>query len=117
MSEREVECPKCGEEMEKGFIAAWYVFWTDRKQEIFWKAPPSEDVIIKPTSLFHMYDKSIEAYRCKKCKLVLFNYSDVQVSETPESFLKKCVKCGGKIPIASEYCSRCGAKVMEGVES
>ena len=30
--------------------------------------------------------------------------------KTPKSFLKKCVKCGRKIPIASEECPYCGAQ-------
>jgi rRNA maturation endonuclease Nob1 len=30
--------------------------------------------------------------------------------ETPKAFLKKCVKCGKEIPIASEECPHCGAK-------
>jgi hypothetical protein len=29
---------------------------------------------------------------------------------TPESFLKECVKCGKRIPIASEECKYCGAR-------
>ncbi|MDI6691684.1 MAG: hypothetical protein QME50_07500 [Candidatus Bathyarchaeota archaeon] len=28
--------------------------------------------------------------------------------ETPKSFMKKCVKCGREIPIASEQCPFCG---------
>lgn len=30
--------------------------------------------------------------------------------ETPKSFLKKCIKCGAEIPIASEECPICGSK-------
>jgi hypothetical protein len=29
---------------------------------------------------------------------------------TPESFLKKCIKCGKRIPLASEECKYCGAR-------
>lgn len=73
-SEQEtMKCPKCGELIEKGFVATWYMFWTYKKQEIFWKAPPRDDVVIRP-SVFHKYDRSLDAQRCKKCKLVLFNY-------------------------------------------
>jgi hypothetical protein len=98
--------------MEKGFVAMWYMFWTDKKKEIFWKTPPKNDVVIKP-GVFHIYDRSLEAYRCKKCKMVLFNYGDVPASTTPNSFLKPCVSCNRKIPIASEYCPECGAKQKE----
>ena len=30
--------------------------------------------------------------------------------KTPKSFLKKCVKCGREIPLASEECPYCGQK-------
>jgi len=110
--EKIIKCPNCGEPMEKGFIATWYMFWTGKKQEVFWKAPPREDVVVKP-GVFHIFDSSREAYRCRKCELVLFNYRDVTISETPRSFLKECVKCAKKIPIASEYCPVCGTRQKE----
>jgi predicted RNA-binding Zn-ribbon protein involved in translation (DUF1610 family) len=31
---------------------------------------------------------------------------------TPKSFLKRCVKCGMEIPIASEQCPYCGEKQL-----
>ena len=31
-------------------------------------------------------------------------------SRTPNTFLKRCVKCGKEIPIASEECPYCGSK-------
>jgi hypothetical protein len=34
----------------------------------------------------------------------------VKASETPKCFLKRCVKCGMEIPIASEQCPYCGQK-------
>jgi rRNA maturation endonuclease Nob1 len=34
----------------------------------------------------------------------------------PKAFLKKCVKCGREIPIASEECQYCGTKQPEYVE-
>jgi len=33
----------------------------------------------------------------------------VMIGTTPKAFLKKCVKCGGKIPLASETCPLCGS--------
>lgn len=39
-----------------------------------------------------------------------FNSSFVPSAPTPESFLKKCSKCGKKIPIASEACEYCGTR-------
>ena len=34
----------------------------------------------------------------------------VRAPETPKSFMKRCVKCGREIPIASEQCPFCGQK-------
>lgn len=33
-----------------------------------------------------------------------------QIGQTPKAFLKKCVKCGREIPIASEECPYCTSK-------
>jgi hypothetical protein len=35
---------------------------------------------------------------------------EVKASETPKCFLKRCVKCGMEIPIASEQCPYCEQK-------
>jgi len=114
--EKNVECPKCGTEMEQGFVATWYMYWTDERRELFWKSPPKDDVVVKP-GFFHIFDKSLKAYRCKKCKLVLFNYADVPVSETPKSVLKTCVSCRKEIPIASDYCPSCGVEQTGGINT
>lgn len=53
---------------------------------------------------------NVEAYRCTSCRLVLFHYRIPQAEITPKSFLKKCAKCAEEIPIASEYCPKCGTK-------
>lgn len=36
-----------------------------------------------------------------------------QTAQVSHAFLKKCVKCGGEIPIASEQCQHCGADQPE----
>jgi ribosomal protein L40E len=62
---------------------------------------------------------SLDIYFCPKCKSVEFlgtqdtqrRYEDLQrKNEVQRSFLKKCVKCGRLIPIASEECQFCGAR-------
>ncbi len=40
-----------------------------------------------------------------------FEYAEEE--KTPKGFLKKCVRCGREIPVASEQCSYCGAKQTE----
>jgi len=59
-------------------------------------------------------------YYCKNCGYIEF-YKEMKgrkpKQETPNSFLKKCVKCREEIPIASEECSYCGTKQPEYEES
>jgi len=54
-------------------------------------------------------DKIIPYY-CGKCGYIEF-YKKLKPGEhrRPEGFLKKCVRCGRKIPVASEECQYCGA--------
>lgn len=40
-----------------------------------------------------------------------------KTSDTPASFLKKCPKCREDIPIASEYCGRCGLRQFQYVSA
>ena len=55
---------------------------------------------------------SLDVYLCPKCGLIeLFANEKAKqylLKKTPKSFLKKCVKCGKEIPIASEKCPYCG---------
>ena len=48
------------------------------------------------------------ALKCERCGIAVLDYGEER--KTPESFLKKCVKCGEGIPLASEKCSYCGIK-------
>jgi len=40
----------------------------------------------------------------------LHKFFKSQISTTPKTFLKKCVRCGKEIPLASEECPYCEAK-------
>lgn len=53
-------------------------------------------------------------YYCEKCGYIEF-YKEMKGvrRERKNSFLKKCIKCDKKIPIASEECQYCGAKQKE----
>jgi len=98
------KCPDCGSEMEKGYLFTDGVVirWNHKKHKFFVRGELLE------TQIWNL--NSIEAYRCVKCKLAFFYYGKLPLSETPKSFLKNCVRCGIEIPIASDYCFKCGAK-------
>ncbi|NWG11174.1 hypothetical protein HXY33_05430 [Candidatus Bathyarchaeota archaeon] len=111
MNERKVKkCPKCRGEMEKGYIITPAIRWS--KEKHMHVALGQELVVPWGLKL-----ANVEAYRCKKCRLVLFHYPIPKAEITPDSFLKKCIKCNEEIPIASEYCSFCGAKQTSNIES
>jgi hypothetical protein len=66
-------CPLCGSKMEKGFIGVWQgIYWSKEKHRAIWKLPFGDDMIYRVSSKNPM----IEAYRCKKCKLVVFRYGE-----------------------------------------
>jgi predicted RNA-binding Zn-ribbon protein involved in translation (DUF1610 family) len=57
---------------------------------------------------------SLDVYVCPKCGEIRL-FADEKSMEallglTPKAFLKKCVKCGKDIPVASEQCPYCGAE-------
>jgi rubrerythrin len=59
----------------------------------------------------------LDVYVCPQCRRVELFYPERseahlpdQNTDTPRSFLKVCVKCRKKIPIASEECPFCGAR-------
>jgi len=68
-------CPLCGSQLEKGFIGLWRgIYWSDKKPpKVVWKLPFGEDMLIRGTSC--------EAYRCQKCKLVIFKYGESNPAE------------------------------------
>ena len=53
----------------------------------------------------------IVPYYCRNCGYIEF-YKEMKPGEQPQEhgFLRKCVKCGKQIPIASEECQYCGAE-------
>ena len=60
---------------------------------------------------------SLDVYVCPSCGEIRL-IADKKAKQsllmaTPIAFLKKCVKCGRQIPIASEKCSYCGTKQPE----
>jgi len=57
---------------------------------------------------------AIIPYYCEKCGYIEF-YKEMKGVRRENAFLKKCVKCGKEIPIASEECPHCEAKQEESV--
>jgi predicted nucleic-acid-binding Zn-ribbon protein len=55
-------------------------------------------------------DRIIPHY-CRNCGYIEF-YKEMKPDEQSreQGFLRKCVKCGKQIPIASEECQHCGAE-------
>lgn len=67
-------CPLCGSKMEKGFIGVWRgIFWSDKKRAVIWKLPFGKDMLTRSSG---WAAPMLEAYRCKKCKLVTFKYGE-----------------------------------------
>lgn len=65
------KCPKCGGELESGFIHATRgLFWDTKKQRLVFNT--FTGTLISGWSGFTM--PQARAWRCKKCELVVFLY-------------------------------------------
>lgn len=96
-------CPVCGNPLETGFIIAPRGIYWDTKEHKY-------TVLFSETVISQWTWSTINApsLRCTNCGIVIFRHESTP--QAPEAYFKKCVKCGEKIPIASEYCPVCGAK-------
>jgi hypothetical protein len=62
------KCPEYGGEIEEGFlISPGALWWDTQKHEVL-----GEGEQIVP---FSMSIQNLEAYRCKKCQLIVFKYT------------------------------------------
>jgi predicted RNA-binding Zn-ribbon protein involved in translation (DUF1610 family) len=107
MNERR-KCYSCGKEMHfaqripfriKGTGGLWKLIvgeWTELGEEML----------------------NFDVYVCPSCGEVR-SYADeiTRRSLLGKTFMKKCIKCGKEIPIASEECQYCGTKQKEGAKS
>ncbi len=68
-----MECPYCGDEMDKGVIqSAREIFWSIKKKKVFFISDISNgDVSIAP---FGWSGSKAEAYLCKSCKKMIIDY-------------------------------------------
>ena len=65
-----MKCPKCGALLEKGYIhAPRGIVWDIEKH--YWTVLFSGEVLLSP---FALTMPKKQAFRCPKCKLVLFAY-------------------------------------------
>jgi len=102
------KCPICGGRLEKGYLnAPRGIYWSTEKPGVGTRVL---DTALPRFSSWFMSENP-PALRCENCGVAIVDYR--AAGETPESFLKNCVKCGREIPIASEECSFCGAKQRE----
>ena len=118
MSEREEfsklspvkKCPICGGKLVKGYFnAPRGVYWSTKKHKLGLILFDS----VMPGALWTQ--DNVPALRCENCGIAIIDYNPPRY--TPESFLKECVECGKKIPIASEKCPYCGAEQKESVKT
>lgn len=66
----QIKCPRCGGELEKGFLhAPRGVYWDTKRHK--WLAALSSETLI---SQWTWTSPSVEAWRCWKCRLVIFGY-------------------------------------------
>jgi hypothetical protein len=76
-------CPVCGSKLEKGYVASKVISWRDRKISNWWEWPPkgllSGEVIVSG-GFPYMSIINVEAYRCKKCKIIIFRYGEANDS-------------------------------------
>jgi hypothetical protein len=71
-------CPLCGSKMEKGVIGVGRgIVWSKEKHTTIWKRLFGNDIIVRAG----WAAANLEAYRCRKCKLVIFRYGEANPAE------------------------------------
>ena len=66
-------CPLCGSKMEKGYIASRMVSWSDKKiSKWSIKGLFGKEIIVSGGYPYNIVN--VEAYRCRKCNLIIFRY-------------------------------------------
>jgi ribosomal protein L32 len=102
------KCPNCGGKLDKGyFTAVPGMYWDKKKHGLIGSLRDR----VSPGFFMQLDLVNAPALRCERCGIAILDYG--MIGKTPRSFLKKCVECGETIPIASEYCPKCGAKQEE----
>ncbi len=96
------KCPICGKPLEIGFIIA--------PRGIYWDTKEHKHTILFSQTIISQWTWNVinaPSLRCTSCGIIIFRHEKLS---PPEAYFKNCVKCGEKIPLASEYCPRCGVE-------
>jgi len=73
-------CPLCGSKMEKGYVASRMISWSDKKMKnLSLTGLFSGELIVSRGYPYLIVN--VEAYRCRKCKLVIFRYGETNPAE------------------------------------
>lgn len=68
-------CPLCGSKLEKGYVASKMISWGNKKIKTWsFKGLFGGEIIVSRGYPYHI--TNVEAWRCKKCKLVIFRYGE-----------------------------------------
>jgi hypothetical protein len=66
-------CPLCGSKLERGYVASKAVAWSDKKISNWsLKGLFGGEMIVSRGYPYPV--TNVEAYRCRKCKLIVFEY-------------------------------------------
>jgi predicted RNA-binding Zn-ribbon protein involved in translation (DUF1610 family) len=73
-----MKCPKCGKEMQKGFVPSnrGRLYWSPEDQRIPWNVAklPKGSVVLSDFSITTA--KKAEAFFCESCKIVILPVKD-----------------------------------------
>ena len=72
-------CPLCGSKLEKGYVASKVIAWSAKKISNWW--PPQgllAGEVIVSGGFPYVSIINVEAYRCKKCKLIIFRCGEAK---------------------------------------
>jgi hypothetical protein len=73
-------CPLCGSKMEKGYVASRMISWSAKKTSN-WSLTGLFSGELLVSRGYPYLIVNVEAYRCRKCKLVLFRYGEANPAE------------------------------------
>lgn len=76
-------CPLCGSKLERGYVASKMISWSDKKiSNWYFKGLFGGEIIVSKGYPYLI--ENVEAFRCKKCKLIIFKYGKFsQVEGSP----------------------------------
>jgi hypothetical protein len=73
-------CPLCSSKMEKGYVASKMISWSAKKISNWSLTGLFSGELIVSRGYPYLI-ANLEAYRCRKCKLVIFRYGEANPAE------------------------------------